>query len=396
MAFVDKIVALASVDTEIYTCPAAVSGSVHGFVLTNNSGADVTVAVKKYVQANGQTITIAGALKLSPNTPYAWPKPINMATGDKIIASASAASVVVALASVYTTQSTLSGSLFTPRGAYTAAATYKPNDLVADGGVTYLNISECSGVRPPAVQWVLFADRGQTGAQGPKGDTGAQGPQGLKGDTGAQGPQGLKGDTGAQGPQGLKGDTGAQGPKGDTGAAGQSVIVKDEGTQLTVAATSIDFVGAGVTVTASGAAVTVTIPAATAASVGLNKVENKSVAEILTSPTVTGSATLQGIKETKVALAANNIDLATGTVFSKTITGATTFTVSNVAAAGLVSSFVMNLTNGGSSVVTWWSGIKWPGGIAPTLTAAGRDRLGFITEDGGATWDGFLLGKDLK
>ena len=41
---------------------------------------------------------------------------------------------------------------------------------------------------------------------------------GPKGDTGAQGPKGDKGDTGAQGPKGDKGDTGAQGPKGDRGS----------------------------------------------------------------------------------------------------------------------------------------------------------------------------------
>lgn len=54
---------------------------------------------------------------------------------------------------------------------------------------------------------------------GPKGDTGAQGP---KGDTGATGAQGPKGDTGATGAQGAKGDTGATGASGPQGAAGLS------------------------------------------------------------------------------------------------------------------------------------------------------------------------------
>ena len=78
--------------------------------------------------------------------------------------------------------------------------------------------------------------RGETGPQGPKGDTGATGAQGPKGDTGNTGAQGPKGETGATGPQGPKGDpftyedfteeqlealTGPQGPKGDTGPQGQ-------------------------------------------------------------------------------------------------------------------------------------------------------------------------------
>lgn len=106
--------------------------------------------------------------------------------------------------------------------------------------------------------------------------------------------------------------------------------------------------------------------------------------------------TLTGLRETRVALAANNIDLATGNVFTKTISGATTLTVSNVPASGTTATFILDLTNGGSATVTWWSGMKWAGGTAPTLTAAGRDVLGFFTHDGGATWIGLLLGKDVK
>ena len=63
-------------------------------------------------------------------------------------------------------------------------------------------------------------DTGATGDQGPKGDTGETGSQGPKGDTGPEGPKGDKGDQGIQGPKGDKGDQGIQGPKGDTGATG--------------------------------------------------------------------------------------------------------------------------------------------------------------------------------
>ena len=90
----------------------------------------------------------------------------------------------------------------------------------------------------------LTLPRGQTGPQGPQGQTGPQGatgPQGPKGDTGATGstgPQGPKGDTGPTGPQGpqgptgpegLRGETGPQGPKGDTGATGPQGPKGDKG-----------------------------------------------------------------------------------------------------------------------------------------------------------------------
>ena len=106
--------------------------------------------------------------------------------------------------------------------------------------------------------------------------------------------------------------------------------------------------------------------------------------------------TLTGLREVRVAMAANAIDLATGNLFTKTITAATTFTVSNVPAAGTVASFILDLTNGGSKTITWWSGMKWAAGTAPTLTASGVDVLGFYSHDGGTTWRGMLLAKDSK
>lgn len=110
----------------------------------------------------------------------------------------------------------------------------------------------------------------------------------------------------------------------------------------------------------------------------------------LTTPVITG------LKETRSALAANNIDLALGNYFTKTITALTTFTVTNTPTTGIVGSFILDLTNGGAFTITWWAGVKWASGTAPTLTASGRDCLGFFTHDGGATWSGLVLGKDLK
>lgn len=159
-----------------------------------------------------------------------------------------------------------------------------------------------------------------------------------------------------------------------------------------------------------------TVSGITASMVGLGNVENKSSTTIrgeITSGNVTtalgfipgdvttsGTQTLSnktvvGLKETKVAIAASAIDLSTGDYFTKTISGSTTFTVSNVPTTGTVASFILDLTNGGSAV-TWWSGVKWASGTAPTLTSSGRDVLGFFTHDGGTTWNGFVLGKDVK
>lgn len=114
----------------------------------------------------------------------------------------------------------------------------------------------------------------------------------------------------------------------------------------------------------------------------------------LSGGTMTGAIT--AIRETKVAMAANNIDLATGNLFTKTISGVTTLTISNALADGNVNSFVLELTNGGSAVVTWFSGVKWAGGTAPTLTASGKDILGFYSHNGGTTWNILGVNKDVK
>lgn len=113
-----------------------------------------------------------------------------------------------------------------------------------------------------------------------------------------------------------------------------------------------------------------------------------------TGGTMTGAIT--AIRETKVAMAANDIDLASGNLFTKTIVGYTTFTISNVLSSGNANSFILELTNGGSAVITWWAGMKWAGGIAPTLTASGVDILGFYSHDGGATWNILGINKDVK
>ena len=114
----------------------------------------------------------------------------------------------------------------------------------------------------------------------------------------------------------------------------------------------------------------------------------------LTGGKMTGAIT--AIKETRSVMTTNNLDLATANLFTKTLTGATTFTISNKAVAGDVNSFILELTNGGAFTVTFWAGVKWAGGTVPTLTAAGTDVLGFYSHDGGTTWRGILMAKDSK
>jgi hypothetical protein len=93
----------------------------------------------------------------------------------------------------------------------------------------------------------------------------------------------------------------------------------------------------------------------------------------------------------------SSIDTSFGNYFYKTISGNTAFTFSTSAASGTeATGFVLELTNGGLATVTWPTSVKWPGGAAPTLTAAGVDVLAFVTDDAGLNWRGVMSMKDSK
>lgn len=97
---------------------------------------------------------------------------------------------------------------------------------------------------------------------------------------------------------------------------------------------------------------------------------------------------LQGPYGTSADLAASEIDLSKGVVFSKTVSADTVFTFIN-APSGRAATFNLIITNGGSATITWPASVKWTDAAAPTLTASGVDVLTFMTPNG-TTWYGTL------
>ena len=94
------------------------------------------------------------------------------------------------------------------------------------------------------------------------------------------------------------------------------------------------------------------------------------------------------------AMSANDMDLAEGEYFTKTISGNTTFTFSNIPSG--YSGWVFEITNGGSGTVTWPSSVKWGGGQAAVLTNPGVDILVFTSDDGGTTVRAGIFSTDNK
>ena len=107
----------------------------------------------------------------------------------------------------------------------------------------------------------------------------------------------------------------------------------------------------------------------------------------LQSPTLTSAPYLNGSwRSNPTSVAALNIDCSLGNYFTKTISSNSTFTVSNVPTS-VAYSLILELTHT-SGTVTWWSGVVWPDGIAPTLINGRTSLLIFITDDNGVTWRG--------
>lgn len=114
---------------------------------------------------------------------------------------------------------------------------------------------------------------------------------------------------------------------------------------------------------------------------------------------------LKGAKHTSPVLAysalgsigsAQTLTLSGASYFSATMVSACTWTFSGAPTSGVGFGFVLELTNGGTGTQTWPASVKWPNGVAPSLTASGVDVLAFITRDGGTTWRGVLSMADSR
>ena len=87
------------------------------------------------------------------------------------------------------------------------------------------------------------------------------------------------------------------------------------------------------------------------------------------------------------AMGANSVDCSAGNYFTKTITGATTFTFDNVP-TGVAYTFTMEVTLNGSNAITWPTSVKWPADTAPSITDGKTQLFVFLTDDGGTRWRG--------
>jgi len=129
MAFKSVAVAIGTGDTDVFEMPATLQGAVV-LGIGNVNGSARTVTLKFYNANEDETVTIVSGYSIAANTVVKWPFPILMATGDKIIMSASNGSSINAHASITDSLSAPVAAGFTSRGEWNDAITYNANDLV--------------------------------------------------------------------------------------------------------------------------------------------------------------------------------------------------------------------------------------------------------------------------
>jgi hypothetical protein len=119
-------------------------------------------------------------------------------------------------------------------------------------------------------------------------------------------------------------------------------------------------------------------------------------AQVFASPLPIGSSTANSGKFTSLettgqykgsvtAVSLLDIDCSQGNYFTKTISGNSTFTFSNVPSGAY--GMIVEIENT-SGTITWPAAVKFPNDIAPTLSTGKTHVFVFITDDSGTRWRG--------
>ena len=112
---------------------------------------------------------------------------------------------------------------------------------------------------------------------------------------------------------------------------------------------------------------------------------------------LTGAIASTTYRETYVDLGTGSgvalIDFTAGNNFRRQFNGSGSFTFVNMPSGAF--GFTLILVNAGAYSVNFPT-IRWAGGTPPLLTSSGTDVVVIYTYDGGSTYYGFLVGKNLS
>lgn len=192
----------------------------------------------------------------------------------------------------------------------------------------------------------------------------------------------------------------------DTGSVWEEIIVSNAATatvlQTARTINGVSFNGsADVTVTAaagtlSGSTLAAGVTASSLTSVGtlsaltmgdnvISRPRFTDYAETYTTPTISAGTLTLNIENGNVFRVSRNANIST-------------ITISNPPASGNAGSFTLIFdANGTSYTIAWPAAVKWPAGVAPTITTtAGRsDVFVFYTNNAGTTWYAMTAAQNL-
>lgn len=84
-----------------------------------------------------------------------------------------------------------------------------------------------------------------------------------------------------------------------------------------------------------------------------------------------------------------SINCSSGNYYTATVSGTPTYTVTGIP-SGRSYAFTLEVLHT-SGTITWFSGVEWAGGTAPTLTTGKTHLFMFLTDDQGSRWRGSFL-----
>ena len=255
-------------------------------------------------------------------------------------------------------------------------------------------IVEMKAAGPQGLQGIQ-GPKGDQGIPGEKGEKGDLGPKGDKGEIGPKGDTGERGEPGIQGEQGVPGVPGEQGPKGDKGDDGYTPIKDvdyfdgEQGIQGEPGEQGIQG--------EKGEPGPEGDKGDTGETGSIDNLTKMHVTDALGyTPLPISNGVLENYREKLVTLSGTStaINLSLGNVFTHTLSGDTTYTISN-AVSGQAHSFTLIINQPATPVtLTFPASVKWQGGEIPDMTTASKTYvLTFLTIDGGTTWLGMFGGE---